>query len=60
MAPGGTNDWSRINASFKTSDKTEAITLKIVRVKCGDEEQNPVCPIFGSVWYDDFSLKRRN
>src|ERR1044072_6239718 len=60
MAPGGTNEWSRINASFKTSDKTEAITLKIVRVKCPDEEQNPVCPIYGSVWYDDFSLKRRN
>jgi hypothetical protein len=59
MAPGGSNDWARINASFKTSDKTEAIMLKIVRVKC-DEEQNPVCPIFGSVWYDDFSLKRRN
>ena len=59
MAPGGSNDWARINASFKTSDKTEAIMLKIVRVKC-DEEQNPVCPIFGSVWYDDLSLKRRN
>ena len=60
MAPGGTNDWTRINASFKTSDKTEAIMLKIMRPKCGDVEQNPVCPIFGSVWYDDFSLKRRN
>lgn len=60
MAPGGTNDWTRVNASFKTSDKTEAIAVKIVRVKCGDVEQNPVCPIFGSVWYDDFSLKRRN
>jgi len=60
MAPGGTNDWTRINASFKTSDKTEAIILKIMRPKCGDVEQNPVCPIFGSVWYDDFSLKRRN
>ena len=58
MAPGGTNDWTRINASFKTSDKTEAITLKIFRVSCG--EDIPVCPIFGSVWYDDFSLKRRN
>ena len=60
MAPGGTNDWTRINASFKTSDKTEAIILKIMRPKCGDVEENPVCPIFGSVWYDDFSLKRRN
>ena len=59
MAPGGTNDWSRISASFKTSDKTEAIMLRIVRVSC-DEEQTPVCPIFGSVWYDDFTLQRRN
>ena len=58
QAPGGTNDWSRINASFKTSDKTEAIIIKLVRVSCG--EDTPVCPIYGSVWYDDFSLKRRN
>ena len=58
MAPGGSNDWTRINTSFKTTDKTQAITLKILRVSCG--EDIPVCPIFGSVWYDDFSLKRRN
>lgn len=58
MAPGGSNDWMRINTSFKTSDKTQAITLRVVRVSCG--EDTPVCPIFGSVWYDDFSLKRRN
>ena len=59
MAPGGTNDWKRINFSFKTGDKTEAVNIKIMRVSCGTE-QMPVCPIFGSVWYDDFSFKRRN
>jgi Tfp pilus assembly protein PilF len=59
MAPGGTNDWTKLAASFKTSDKTEAITLRIVRISC-DQEENPICPIFGSVWYDDFTLKRRN
>jgi tetratricopeptide (TPR) repeat protein len=59
MAPGGTNDWNRVNLSFKTGDKTEAVNLKIVRVSCGSEEV-PVCPIFGSVWYDDFTFKRRN
>ncbi len=59
MAPGGTNDWKRINLSFKTGDKTEAVNLKIMRVSCASEEM-PVCPIFGSVWYDDFSFKRRN
>jgi len=58
MAPGGTNDWSRVNFSFRTADKTEAITIKIMRIPCGEE--TPVCPIYGSIWYDDFSLKRRN
>lgn len=59
MAPTGTHDWSRISFTFKTGDKTEAVNLKVVRLSCGTEEA-PVCPIFGSVWYDDFSFKRRN
>ena len=58
MAPGGTNDWSRIGLNFKTGDKTEAVILKIARVSCANED-TPTCPIFGSVWYDDFSIKRR-
>jgi hypothetical protein len=59
MAPGGTNDWNRVSFPFKTGEKTEAVYLKITRVSCGSEDV-PVCPIFGSVWYDDFSFKRRN
>lgn len=59
MAPGGTNDWTRINLPFKSGEKTEAVIVRIVRVSCSNEE-TPVCPIFGSVWYDDFSIKRRN
>lgn len=59
MAPGGTNDWSRIGLSFKTGEKAEAVILKIVRVSCANED-TPTCPIFGAVWYDDFSIKRRN
>ncbi len=59
MAPSGTSDWNRIGFNFKTSDKTQAIMLKIVRFTCSNEE-TPICPIFGSVWYDDFTLKRRN
>jgi tetratricopeptide (TPR) repeat protein len=58
-APNGTNDWNRLNLSFKTLEKTEAVYLKVVRVSCSTEE-TPVCPIFGSVWYDDFSFKRRS
>jgi len=56
-APNGDNDWTRVGLAFKTSDKTEAINLRIVRAKCGDDA---VCPIFGTVWYDDFSLNRHN
>jgi tetratricopeptide (TPR) repeat protein len=59
MAQTGTNDWQRISFSFKTSEKTQGIMLKVVRYSCSNDE-TPICPIFGSVWYDDFSLKRRN
>jgi hypothetical protein len=58
-APNGTSDWTRLNYTFKTGAKTEAVILRVARVSCGTEE-SPICPIFGSVWYDDFSLKRRN
>ncbi|HSD46973.1 MAG TPA: tetratricopeptide repeat protein [Pyrinomonadaceae bacterium] len=54
----GTSDWTRVGLSFKTADKTEAVMIKVVRPSCGTKEA-PICPIFGSVWYDDFSLKRR-
>lgn len=53
--PTGDNDWSQISLSFKTGPKTEAIRVKVYRSPC--DEENPVCPIFGTVWYDNFSLK---
>ena len=59
QAPNGTHDWNRMTYTFKTGEKTEAVFLKIVRISCRNDE-TPVCPIFGSVWYDDFSFKRRN
>jgi tetratricopeptide (TPR) repeat protein len=58
QAPSGTHPWTHVTLPFKTGEKTEAVTLKIERVKCSSEE-NVICPIFGSIWYDDFSLKRR-
>lgn len=58
QAPSGSTPWTRVGLSIKTSDKTEAVMLKVVRQKCNDEE-TPICPIFGSIWYDDFSFKRR-
>ncbi len=58
QAPSGNNPWTRVSLPFKTGDKTQAVTLKIVRNPCSKEE-NVICPIFGSIWYDDFSFKRR-
>ena len=59
MAATGSSRWTRVGLSFKTSDRTEAVLLKIMRNSCASKE-TPMCPIYGSVWYDDFSLKRRN
>lgn len=55
-APTGNNDWQRIALSFKTGAKSDAIRIRISRISCVD---SPVCPIFGTVWYDDFDLKPR-
>lgn len=54
-APNGDTDWQKITLSFTTSPDTEAIILKVTRPSCGDD--SPVCPLFGTVWYDDFNLK---
>lgn len=56
-ASTGNTEWQRIAFTFKTGAKTEAVTVKIIRTSCGDD---PVCPIFGTVWYDDFNLKPRS
>ena len=55
-APSGNNNWQRVSLSFKTGAKTEAVKVKMVRNSCPN---SPVCPIFGTVWYDDFDLKPR-
>jgi tetratricopeptide (TPR) repeat protein len=55
-APSGNNNWQRIALSFKTAAKAEAVRIRISRPACIDA---PVCPIFGTVWYDDFDLKSR-
>ena len=52
----GNSDWQPLAMSFKSGPKTEAVTIRINRGSCQDQ----VCPIFGTVWYDDFNLKRRS
>jgi hypothetical protein len=54
-APTGTNGWQQIKLDFKTGPKSDGIIMKLGRGSCG---QDQVCPIFGTLWYDDFSLQR--
>jgi hypothetical protein len=56
-APIGENDWQRGSLTFRTGAKAEALRLKINRASC--DADSPVCPIYGTVWYDDFNLKAR-
>jgi len=52
----GTNDWQSVAIDFKTSPKTEAVTIRTGRAPCG-ADSGGVCPIFGIIWYDDFTLQ---
>jgi len=53
--PTGTNDWQQITFAFKTTAKHDGIILGFRRAACAESQ---ICPIFGTVWYDDFNLKR--
>lgn len=53
---GGTNNWQLMKVSFKTGPKTQAITMRLQRQACAPDSS---CPIFGTVWYDNFNLQRR-
>ena len=51
----GTHDWQQVTLDFKTK-KTDGVQLGFYRGSC--DEGQPVCPIFGTVWYDEFNLQR--
>jgi tetratricopeptide (TPR) repeat protein len=53
--PTGKNDWQRISLDFKTKPKSDGVIVKLSRQPCSEAS---VCPIFGTVWYDDFNLQR--
>jgi tetratricopeptide (TPR) repeat protein len=53
--PDGTNNWQPITVEFKTKPQMEGVIVRLGRATCG---QDSFCPIFGTVWYDDFDLQR--
>jgi len=53
--PTGTNDWQQATLDFTTKPSHDGITAGFTRAPCNEKD---ICPIFGSVWYDDFNLQR--
>jgi Carbohydrate binding domain/Tetratricopeptide repeat len=51
----GTNDWQHVVLDFKTKPKHDGIIIGFFRAPCSEGQ---ICPIFGTVWYDDFNLQR--
>jgi hypothetical protein len=52
-APSGTNAWQLVTIDFKPPN--DGITIGFYRAPCAEGQ---ICPIFGTIWYDDFSIKR--
>jgi tetratricopeptide (TPR) repeat protein len=54
--PSGTSDWQRVSFDFTTKPEHDGIIFGFYRPPCSDTGQ--ICPIYGTVWYDDFNLQR--
>lgn len=54
--PTGTNDWQKMSVDFTANQTHDGITIGFSRAPCSGDQQ--ICPIFGTVWYDDFNLQR--
>jgi hypothetical protein len=52
LAQGTAKGWQPIMVSFTA--RGEGIIVRLARESCGTES---LCPIFGTVWFDDFSLQ---
>jgi Tetratricopeptide repeat len=49
----GSSDWQEQGLDFTTGAQTQAVVVRLVRAPC----TQPLCPLFGKVWYDDFNLQ---
>lgn len=49
----GTNDWQPVKIEFTAPPNAEAVSLRLARAFCGAN-----CPIFGTVWLDEFKLEK--
>ena len=52
--PGGTNEWQEVKIEFVAPPNAEGVTVRVARAFCGNQ-----CPLFGSIWLDDFLIGRQ-
>jgi hypothetical protein len=52
--PTGTSGWQDYTVEFTTSDTTGAVVISVQRQNCPGDQ----CPIFGSLWFDSFTLQK--
>lgn len=51
--PTGSTEWRQYSATFETGANSDAVFINVQRQSCSQSS----CPIFGSLWLDDFSLR---
>lgn len=51
--PTGTNDWRQVKMEFTAPPNAEAVGVRLTRNFCDNQ-----CPIFGTIWLDEFKLER--
>ena len=51
--PIETNDWQIMTIEFDVPSDLDGVLVRTNRIGC-----EPACPIFGTVWYDNFNLQR--
>ena len=52
--PTAARNWTRLNVDFTTLPTSQAAVLRLQRTNC---DSSP-CPIFGTLWLDEFSIKQ--
>lgn len=53
--PQGSGGWQEYTLDFTTGASTEAVLISLQRAQCSSQP----CPIFGSLWLDDFSIQKQ-
>lgn len=51
---GSTEGWQRQEIDFVVPPQAEGVTIRVARAFCGNQ-----CPLFGTVWFDDFQISKQ-